>query len=164
MWRLHAAATATGVLLAELGQAAFDQGRYGIAHGPGGPAMVNVYSDLVKAHQRSKPHATGNQRLGPQTGQILDRCHATTLLVRHIGNHLDRGDLAIFQGDQGIQVTMSEMGPQCGLKPSRASTGYGNYQIHGVLLFIEGISFLKGISSFERIKANLAFLLSSRSR
>jgi hypothetical protein len=75
----------------------------------GAAAEENLDAHLIKSHQWSQSHAAGNQLGDAIVGKVLDRRHAAALLMRHIGNHFDIGDLSIFCSDQRVEIAMTEV-------------------------------------------------------
>ena len=86
----------TSMFLLELHQLAIDDGLDGLTNGRDIPAEIDLDADLVEAHQRPEAHASGNELIDPFFGQILDRRHATALLMRHIGNDIHLTNLLVF--------------------------------------------------------------------
>jgi hypothetical protein len=76
----------------------------------GATAEENLDAHLIKSHQGAQPHTAGNQLGDAIVGKVLNRRHAAALLMRHIGNYFDVGDLSIFCSDQRIEIAMAEVG------------------------------------------------------
>ena len=61
------------MLLAELGQLAFENRIYSFSHRLRLAAKVDLNTDLIKTHQRAQSHAAGNEFFHPLLRQILNR-------------------------------------------------------------------------------------------
>jgi len=114
--RLMGTATTTGMLLAKLRELLLNKGIHGFPNVGGIAAEIDGDPDLIETHQRAKSHAAGNEGLCALIGQILYGCHASPLFMRNIRDDVDGLDGLIFQGDQGVEVAMSEMGAQHGVQ------------------------------------------------
>ena len=84
------------MFLLELHQFSIDNGLDGLTNGRDIPAEIDLDADLVEAHQRSEAHASCNELIDPFFGQILDRRHATALLMRNSGTDIHLTDLLVF--------------------------------------------------------------------
>jgi hypothetical protein len=85
---LRAAATAAGMFLRKLRKLALKQRLNGSSNGQKVPAEINLNPHLAKPHERTKSHTACDQLGSTFIGQISDRRHAPTLLMRNIGDHI----------------------------------------------------------------------------
>jgi hypothetical protein len=123
---LMPAAPAAGVLLTEFRQPTLAESLHGFSNRSGRAAMVNLNAHLLKPHERSHAHSTGEQNADPVLSQMADRPHTSPLLVRNVGNDVDGGNPSFVEGDKSVKVAVPEMGPQNGIQASRKFGRHGN--------------------------------------
>jgi hypothetical protein len=118
------------MLLAELGQFTGYEGIHSGADIWTIAAMINLDAGLIKSHERTKPHASGNQYFNPFLLEVIYRGHTPPLLVGHIGDDIHLLYFTVLDGNQCVEITMPEMGAHNRFKSTRISGWYGNQRVH----------------------------------
>ena len=117
------AGTTAGVLLTELRQLTRGESLNGIADRLRLPAMKDPDTDLLESHQRAETHAARDHDLHSSARQVLDRSHATSLLMRDTGQDLGVLDFIVLHRDQRETVTVTKMLADCSFEAAGVQRG-----------------------------------------
>jgi len=102
-------ATTTCEITRELLQISFQESIDSLSHRLNAAAEKDIDSHLVETHERPHAHPARNKDLYPVLSQVIDRGHASALLVRHVGQGSNILDLSVGDFHEGIEIAVSEV-------------------------------------------------------
>lgn len=105
-----------GVFLGELGKLACEVGIDAGANGGSAAGEEDVDAHLMEGHERTEAHAAGEQGLDAGLGEKLHGSEAAALLVGRVvhGGHIQ--DFPVFDFDEGVDVTVTEVHAHFGIE------------------------------------------------
>ena len=107
---LMSAPTAAREISREWLQVSFQEGIDSISHGLNAAAVKNIDPHLVKTHERPHTHPTSDKDLYSILGEVIDRCHASPLLVRYVRQGSDILDLTVISDfHDSIEIAVTKM-------------------------------------------------------
>ena len=92
MWGAPAAASE---LAAELLKTSIQESIHSFSHGCCAAAVKDVDSHLIESHEGPHSHTTGDEDLHAILGQVIDRGHASALLMGNVGQSCNLLHLAV---------------------------------------------------------------------
>lgn len=107
-----------GVFLSELGKLSGEEGVDARANSGSAACEVNVDAHLMEGHERTEAHAAREQGFDAGLGEKLDGSEAAALLVGRVvhGGHIQ--DFPVFDFDEGVDVTVTEVHAHFGIEAS----------------------------------------------
>lgn len=121
-----------GVFLCELGKLSGEEGVDARANSGSAACEVNVDAHLMEGHERTEAHAASEQGLDAGLGEKLHGSEAAALLVGRVvhGGHIQ--DFPVFDFDEGVDVTVTEVHAHFGIEAPGRQEGTARR------VFIEG--------------------------
>ena len=105
-----------GVFLSELGELSGEVGADAGADSWSAASEVNVDAHLMEGHERTESHAASEQGPDAGLGEKLHGSEAAALLVGRVvhGGHIQ--DFPVFDFDEGVDVTVTEVHAHFGIE------------------------------------------------
>lgn len=99
-------------------QVSLEECLHGLSNRLSVPAVENIDSHLVKAHERPHAHTAGDEHVHAVLGQVIYRGHASALLMRDIWQDRDVLNLSVGNLNERIEIAVPEMSAKKRIKPS----------------------------------------------
>jgi predicted N-formylglutamate amidohydrolase len=96
-------------IIRELLQASFQESIDSLSDRLDAAAVENIDSRLVKTHERPHAHSACDKYLYPVLCQVIDRGHASALLVRYVRQSSYILDLSVRDFHEGVEIAVSEV-------------------------------------------------------
>ena len=106
---LSSSTATTCEIARELLQVSFQESIDSLSHGLDTTPKENIDSHLVETHERSHAHSACDKNLYSVLGQMVDRGHAPSLLVRYVTQSPDILDLSVSDLHKGVEIAVPEV-------------------------------------------------------
>ena len=101
--------TATCEITRELLQVSFQESIDSLSYRLNATAVENIDSRLVETHERPHAHSACDKDSYAVLGQVIDRGHASALLVRYVRQGSDTLDFSVRDFHEGIEIAVPEV-------------------------------------------------------
>jgi hypothetical protein len=106
---LSSVSTATCEITCELLQVSFQESIDSLSYSLNATAVENIDSRLVETHERPHANSASDKDPYPVLGQVIDRGHASALLVGYVRQGPDTLDFPVRDFHEGIEIAVPEV-------------------------------------------------------